>query len=203
MLCMPLDRWYLLYMHQNHDDVIKLIHFPRCWPFVRGIHRSAVNSPHKGQWRGVFMFSLICTWINGWINNREAGYLRRLRAHYDVNVHLRCDTKRDIFVFLHPDSAIDLAPKSHNTFAKYPTMHRFNRNMRMFPFDDVIMCDMSLFQPRKSFRSGRRGLPGVPALRLAAEGRDHDTGNVVQCGAVITRSILSQIFTKDTPWLAH
>ena len=49
----------------------------------------------------------------------------------------------------------------------------------MFPFDDVIMCDVSLFQPRKSFRSGKLGLPGVPALRLAAGGRDHDTGNVV------------------------
>ena len=37
-----------------HDDVIKWRHFPRYWPFVRGIHRSPVNSPHKGQWRGAF-----------------------------------------------------------------------------------------------------------------------------------------------------
>ena len=43
-----------------------------------------VNSPHKGQWRGALMFSLICTWINGWVNNREAGDLRRYRNHYDV-----------------------------------------------------------------------------------------------------------------------
>ena len=50
------------------------------------IHRSPVNSPHKGQWRGASMFSLICAWINGWANNREAGDLRRLRAHYDVTV---------------------------------------------------------------------------------------------------------------------
>ena len=40
-----------------HDDVIKWEHFPRYWPFVRGIHRSPVNSPHKGQWRGALMFS--------------------------------------------------------------------------------------------------------------------------------------------------
>ena len=45
-----------------------------------------VNSPHKGQWRGSLMFSLICVWINGWINNREAGDLRRYRAHFDVIV---------------------------------------------------------------------------------------------------------------------
>ena len=70
----------------NHDDVIKWNHFPRYWPFVRGIHRYAVNSPHKGQWRGALMFSLICVWINGWVSNREAGDLRRYRAHYDVTV---------------------------------------------------------------------------------------------------------------------
>ena len=51
-----------------------------------GIHRSPVNSPHKGQWRGALMFSLICAWINGWVNNREAGDLRRHRAYYDVAV---------------------------------------------------------------------------------------------------------------------
>ena len=59
-----------------HDDVIKWKHFPRHWPFVRGIHRWRVNSPHKGQWRGALVFSLICVWINGWVNNREAGNLR-------------------------------------------------------------------------------------------------------------------------------
>ena len=41
---------------------------------------------HKGQWRGALMFSVICVWINGWENNREAGDLRRYRAHYDVIV---------------------------------------------------------------------------------------------------------------------
>ena len=45
-----------------------------------------VNSPHKGQWRGALMFSLICVWINGWVNNGEAGDLRRHRGHYDVSV---------------------------------------------------------------------------------------------------------------------
>ena len=45
-----------------------------------------VNSPHKGQWRGALMFTLICARINGWVNNREAGDLRCHRAHYDVIV---------------------------------------------------------------------------------------------------------------------
>ena len=73
----------------SHDDVTKWKHFPCYWPFVRGIHRSPVNSPHKGQWRGALMFSLICARINGWVNNREAGDLRRHRGHYDVTVMSR------------------------------------------------------------------------------------------------------------------
>ena len=44
-----------------HDDAIKWKHFPRYWPFVRGIHRSPVNSPHNDQ-------------------------RRRVRTHYDVIV---------------------------------------------------------------------------------------------------------------------
>ena len=69
-----------------HDDVIKWKHFPRYWSFVQVIHWSTVDSPHKGQWRGPLMFSLICAWINGWGNNHKAGDLRRHRARYDVIV---------------------------------------------------------------------------------------------------------------------
>ena len=52
----------------------------------------AENSPVPGEFpaqRPVtrsFYVSLICVWINGWVNNREAGDLRRYRAHYDVTV---------------------------------------------------------------------------------------------------------------------
>ena len=74
-----------------HDDVIKWKQFPRYWPFVRGIHRSTVNSPPKSQRRAVLMFSLICAWINGWVNSGEAGDLRRRHAHYDVTVIFKHD----------------------------------------------------------------------------------------------------------------
>ena len=70
----------------NHDDVNKWKHFPRYWSFMRGIHRSPVNSPRKVQRHGAFMFSLICVWTNGWVNIRNAGDLRRHRAHYVVTV---------------------------------------------------------------------------------------------------------------------
>ena len=72
-----------LYVVSNDDDVIKWKNFPRYWLLVRGIHRSPVNSPQKGQRRGALMFCLICAWINGWVNNGEAGDLRR-HAHHDV-----------------------------------------------------------------------------------------------------------------------
>ena len=60
--------------------------FSRYCPFVRGIHRLSVNSPHKGQWRGALMFCLICAWIDNWANNGVACDLRRYRAHYDAIV---------------------------------------------------------------------------------------------------------------------
>ena len=69
-----------------HDHVIKRKHLRRYWPFVRGIHRSPLNSPHKGQWRGASRFSLIWAWKNSWVNNRDAGELRHHRAYYDVTV---------------------------------------------------------------------------------------------------------------------
>ena len=56
--------------------------------FVKGIHRSQVDSPHKNQWRGASMFSLGCAWANGWANNEAAGDLRQHRADYDVIVML-------------------------------------------------------------------------------------------------------------------
>ena len=92
-----------------HNDVIWWKHIPSYWPFVRGIHRSpmnsthrgqwrpfmrgfhqsSVNSPHKGQWRGDLVFSLICAWTNGWVKNQTAGDLRRHYTYYDVIVMSR------------------------------------------------------------------------------------------------------------------
>ena len=81
-----IEVWSSLQLICAHDDVIKWKHFQRYRPFVQGIHCSPVNSPHKGQWRGALMFSLIWAWTNGWVNNGEAGDLRRHCAHYNVIV---------------------------------------------------------------------------------------------------------------------
>ena len=64
-----------------------------------------VNSPHKGQWRGALMFSLICARINDWVNNSEAGDLRRHRGHYDVSV-MWCNYKNNFIPYLVRDEII-------------------------------------------------------------------------------------------------
>ena len=80
----------------HHDEVIKWKHLPRCWPFVRGIHRWPVNSPHNGQLRGALMFSLICAWINGELNTGGAGDSKLHRAKHDVTV-MECDVWHTIY----------------------------------------------------------------------------------------------------------
>ena len=127
----------------NHDDVIKWKHFPRYWPFVRGIHRSPVNSPHKGQWRGALMFTLICARINDWVNNREAGDLRRYRTHYDV-----------IVMSLWPsDSYLRQAIIWTNAGISLTKPLRINCSdllieIHIFSFNETIVCEMAAILSR-------------------------------------------------------
>ena len=84
--------------------------------------------PHKGQWRGALIFSLVCAWINVWVNNRDAGDLRRHHAHYDVTVMLsnHLNDNMQIFsqtlVFFVPlwlsDCSVNTAKIYMNTYGK-------------------------------------------------------------------------------------
>ena len=80
-------RWYV----REYNDIIKWKHFPCYWPFVRGIHWSPMNSPHKCQCRGALMLSLICACTYDWVNNRAARWVetqsRPLWSH--CNYHTR------------------------------------------------------------------------------------------------------------------
>ena len=129
-----------------HDDVIRVtghlcgvtghLCVRRYWPFVLGIHRSRVNSPHKGQWREALMFSLTCAWINGWVNNRWAGDLRRHRAHYDVT--LMC-------AYVLSSFKVGLIPYSHNAlsslFSSTPP------DLMSWWLDVILHVFCSLFNP--------------------------------------------------------
>ena len=69
------------YMMTSSNGNIFRVTGPLCGKFT-----GPGEFPHTGQWRGALMFSLICVWINGWVNNREAGDSRRNRGHCDVIV---------------------------------------------------------------------------------------------------------------------
>ena len=73
-------------MIYNWDMMTSMETFSALRAICAGNSPIPVNSPHKGQWRRPLMFSLIYAWINDWVNNREAGDLRRHRGHHDVIV---------------------------------------------------------------------------------------------------------------------
>ena len=79
ILAVSLDL-FTVFLHCPDDRHLPWRHqmetFPRYWPFVRGIHRPPVDFPHKGQWAGALVFSLICARTNGWANNRDVGDMR-------------------------------------------------------------------------------------------------------------------------------
>ena len=68
--------------HAHQMETVSALHFTGylCGEFTG--HRWI--PPHQCQWHGALMFSLICAWMNGWVNNRWAGDFRRQHAHYDV-----------------------------------------------------------------------------------------------------------------------
>ena len=88
----------LLMMTSSNGSIFRVIG-PLCEEFTG--HRWI---PHtKNQWRRALMFSLICAWINDWVNNREADNLIRHGAIYDVIVRslvwywLKCTGHRDFW----------------------------------------------------------------------------------------------------------
>ena len=88
--------FYILFDMQSNTTFIALVHLyimmtssngnifrvtgPLCGVFAG--HRWF--APHNGQWRGALILSLICAWINSWVNNRESGDLSL--SHYNVTV---------------------------------------------------------------------------------------------------------------------
>ena len=104
--------------------------------------RSPVNSPHKGQWRGALMFSLICAWLNVWVNTREAGDLRRHRGHYDVIVMSNLNVPKNVSLgVLHPSiSVLLLCRIRHSTPSTISISKHSNCNLAVrFQFHSLAM----------------------------------------------------------------
>ena len=104
----------------NHDHAIKGKLFLRYWSFMWGIHRSPVNSPHKGQWRGALMFSLTCTlskrsskqsW-GWWFETPSRSLWRHCNASPD-QYQMFCGNNRVTMIYP-TDSNLYLLAKSHD-----------------------------------------------------------------------------------------
>ena len=124
----PFTLWSHCHYSPVHDDVIKWKHFLRYCPFVQGIHRSPVNSPHKGQRRRALMFSLISAQINRWVNNREAGDLRRIHPHYDVTVmtqHIHVNRGMDQSMVTSSQWTLNITWSSFSMYFMYWCIVRF------------------------------------------------------------------------------
>ena len=83
----PTDTFFM--MTSSNENIFRVTgHL--CGEFTRGEFTGPrLIAPHKGQWCGALVFSLICARTKGWVNNGEAGDLRRHPAHYDVIVMLQ------------------------------------------------------------------------------------------------------------------
>ena len=161
-----------------HDDVIKWKHFLRYWPFVRGIHRSPVHSPHsdrwiprtKGQWRGALMFS--SPWINGWKSNRKAGDLRWYHAHYDVIV--LCTVQR------HDNVIINSLQCTHERHS-------------------IVWCLFGFIVWSIPYTCHRRAIYDITDRIIW---RFHYIC-IIQCGPLITRTVYTKIVLIDTPLVSR
>ena len=86
------------------------------------------------------MFSLICVWINGWVNNREAGDLRRHRAHYDVNVMHCSDNGISPIRHRNVSTLIYHPMHSHAKSAKWNLCVSWTLDISKHIFDTATAC---------------------------------------------------------------
>ena len=70
----------------EYYDVIKWKHFSHYWLLCGEFIGHRWIPLTKAGDAELWFFSLICAWINGWVNNRDTDDLRTHRAYYDVTV---------------------------------------------------------------------------------------------------------------------
>ena len=67
--------------------------------------------PSQCQWRGASVFSLICAWVKVWVNNRDAGDLRRHHTHYDVTaIHIY------IYIYIYNTTTSTVLEEAKNAY---------------------------------------------------------------------------------------
>ena len=88
---------------------------------------------------------MICAWINGWVNNREAGDRRRYLAHYDVSSMMITDCSFDWFIRPIPTCTIvrelpGVEEESLNLLLIYDT--RYNLNAWQLPNFELFLMEI-------------------------------------------------------------
>ena len=145
--------------------------------------------PLKGQWRGTLMFSLICAGIKGWVNNREAGDLRRHRAHYDVTVmtaHSHLISAFASFFLRPPPHETELTwhkksvTKNNTDFKRL--WHSFHRRMRIlivqFRLFSIINWEIFMIQcPLDIHRPYLSKVPHGPCYNASRRWREIVSAN--------------------------
>ena len=133
-----------------------------------------MNSPHKGQWRGALMFSLNCAWINGWVNYREAGDLRRHRTDNDVtvmNIQFGSTIEDPLFKFRDPLTTLPidvLQPNEANPLAASCCLQRICLTWSILKFSNTFCWSFAIigivgkiplrFMPLQWRHNGRDGV---------------------------------------------
>ena len=139
----------------THDDVIKWKHLPRYWPFVRGIHRSPVNSPHKGPVTrsfGVFFDlhpnkRLSKQWWGWWFETLSCPLWR----HCNVLWHRGCGCHFCGYMFVILEcrgggGALLLIRISFNPSIDKPSHAKWSEGRNNHPFPNFNSCNWELDQ---------------------------------------------------------
>ena len=129
---------YLLY-HLDQSEIWSVSPQPGCDEngSIFRVTGPLCEFPSQRPWTRSFDVSLICAWINSWVNNCEAGDWRRHRTHYDVIVMivLTNDTfttsSKSEEIML--DRATHIYRASHKLWQEFSGHYEIDLNENSFP----------------------------------------------------------------------
>ena len=152
--------------------------------------------PAQNQWHGGLMFSFICAWINGWVNNREAGDLRHHRAHYDVIVMTSVGRLHHIYVPSQDHFVLTLCVLNSVRKQKiYGNIHVYHnstlkwyKNTKFFPLEYKNIVN-NMATDDLAMRSHSFGVHGIGKVRPECSGLRHGRFNSLGPSGTIWRRI--------------
>ena len=146
------------------------------------------------------MFSLTCAWMNYWVNNREAGDLRRHHAHFDVTVMVQWSL----------ENVIDQTLLFSKQVWRFPAFHKVYSIKHV---QGVVFCCcgnittsavelLKPISPALSFPSfSALSIYTVYLLNITLiSDKCIDTCKICKCIQILTDILLNQPFLNHLPW---